>query len=124
MKTYSQLAAEHPKAFIPNDVFASYYHDGGDEEWLYFKLIPWNVIRYIMKGLQQMRLFPHYKLQREEEDFRNGYINERFSAQMINRDEAFVPLKDLKLITSELTTAMGYQLHWIPVEKILNLKNN
>lgn len=124
MKTYSQLAAEHPKACLSNDVFASYYNDGGDEEWLYFKLIPWNVIRYIMKGLQQMRLFPHYKLQREEEDFRNGYINERFSAQMINRDEAFVPLKDLKLITSELTTAMGYQLHWIPVEKILNLKNN
>lgn len=108
---------------VSNDVFAAYYNDGGGEEWLYFKMIPWQVVRYIARGLHQMRLFAHFRLERDEEEFRNGYVNEKFCLRMQERDAAFVPLRDLKLITGELVGAMGYRLHWVTVDSLLNMRD-
>ena len=112
----------HPKAMLKQDVFAAYYSDGDKEEWLYFKLLPLHVVRYITKGLQQMRVFPHYRLERCDEQYRNGYVNEKLGLQMLERDEALLNIPDVKRITSELVEAMGYRLHWIPVTRILNMK--
>lgn len=122
MRTYSEQMKSHPKVLIKQDVFASYYTDGDREEWLYFKLLPLPVVRYVTKGLQQMRVFPHYRLEQCNEPFRHGYVNEKLCLQMIERDEALLTIADVKRITTELVEAMGYRLHWIPVTKILNMK--
>ena len=122
MKTFSQLQKEHPKALLKPDVFASYYHDGASEEWLYFKMGRWNLVKHIAKALQQMRVFPHYRIELSEEPWRNGYVNYKFCLRMIDRDEALLPVADVKRITSELFEAMGYQLHWIPINRFLNMK--
>ena len=122
MRTFSDIKREHPKAQIKKDVFAAYYHDGDREEWLYFKLLPLHVVRYVTHGLQQMRVFPHFRLERGDEPFRNGYVNEKLCLRMIDRDEALLTVPDVKRITSEMVEAMGYVLHWIPVTKILNMK--
>lgn len=122
MKTYKQRCDQHPKALFRKDVFAAYYCDGGDEEWLYFKMLPSDVVRTLTRALQQMRVFEHYRLQREHEEYRNGYINERFCLLMIGRDEAHLPLPDVKRIVSEMVFAVGYELHWVPVSRIINLK--
>lgn len=124
MRTYNDIIRDHPKALISRDVFASYYSDGADEEWVYFKLLPWNTVRFLVKGMQQMRLFRHYRLERDEEEYRNGYVNEKACLRMIERDEAFLQLDEFKRIASELVEAMGYHLHWIPVTRILNMNYN
>lgn len=122
MRTFSRMKEEHPKAMLKKDVFAAYYSDGADEEWLYFKLLPLHVVRYITRGLQQMRVFAHYRLERGDEEYRNGYVNEKLCLRMMERDEALIPLPDVKRITSEMVEAMGYTLHWIPVTRLLNMK--
>lgn len=122
MRTYDAIRKEYPRALIPKDVFAAYYTDGADEEWLYFKLIPWHTLRGIVRALQEMRVFAHYRLEKHEEEYRNGYVNEKFCLRMLERDEALIPLPDLKRITSELTEAMGFTLHWIPINRMLNFK--
>ena len=122
MRTFSDMKKAHPKALLKQDVVASYYSDGDKVEWLYFKLLPLHVVRYITKGLQQMRVFPHYRLERCDELYRNGYVNEKLGLQMLERDEALLTIPDVKRITSELVEAMGYRLHWIPVTRILNMK--
>lgn len=123
MRTFESLKREHPNVVMSNDVFAAYYNDGGGEEWLYFKMIPWHVIRYIARVLHQMRLFMHFRLEKDEEEFRNGYINEKYCLRMIERNEAFVPVRDLKLITGEVAEAMGYRLHWVSVDSLLNMRD-
>lgn len=122
MKWFSDIRKAYPKAPLSNDGFAAYYSDGGDEEYLYFKMLPWHTVRYIARALQQMRVFPHFRLERHEEDYRNGYVGEKFCLRMLERDEALMPLADVKRITSEMVEAMGFELHWIPVSRILNMK--
>lgn len=122
MRTYNDIKREHPKALIDRNVFAAYYTDGDKEEWIYFKMIPRHVVRYISKGLHQMRAFAHYRLEHNEEPFRYGYACEKYCLQMIERDEAHLSVPDVKRITSEMVEAMGYTLHWVPVNKLLNMK--
>lgn len=122
MRTYREITSMFPKAMPVRDVFAAYYHDGEEEEWIYFKLLPWHTVRYIVRAMQQMRIFPHYRLERNREDFRNGYVNEKCCCRMIDRDMEYLPLNDLKRIVSELVESCGFNLHWIPVTKMLNLK--
>lgn len=122
MKTYDALLADHPKALISKDVFAAYYNDDGDEEWLYFKMLPKNNVRYIADAMKQMRLFRDYVFVNHREPFRNGFIETRYDIRMLDRDERLMPFADLEVIVSEMVAALGFRLNWIPLSSLLNMK--
>jgi hypothetical protein len=122
MKTYDALLADHPKALISKNVFAAYYTDGDDEEWLYFKMLPKNNVRFIAKAMKQMRLFREFAFVQQDEPFRNGYIETKYAICMIDRDEQLMPFADLEVIVSEMVEALGFKLHWIPLTSLLNMK--
>lgn len=124
MRTFNDIQTLHPKALLQKEVFAAYYHDGGQEEWVYFKMIPRHVVRYVAKAMQQMKMFASYALNHKQEECRTGFICERWELRVFQRDEALMPLQDFEMITAELVASMGYELHWIPVQKMLNMKNN
>lgn len=105
------------------DVFATYHFDG-DEEWIFFKLLPWRYVRQIVRAMKEMRLIDHYTLDTHQEDpQRNGYLTRKVRLLIRERDEALASIDDLRKIIGELTLATGYQLHWIPVNRLLNLKD-
>lgn len=105
------------------DVFASYHFDG-DEEWIFFKLIPWKVVRNLAKAMKQMRLIDHYTLDQDtEEPQRNGYLTKKVRMLIRERDEGHATVNDLKLIISEMVYASGYELHWLPVNRLLNFRD-
>lgn len=105
------------------DVFGAYYTDT-DEEGFYFKLVTEKAVRQVARAGHQMRLYAHYTLKRSEDTGnRNGYINRRWELWMRGRDEAFMPIDDVKRVIAEMFTAQGYVLHWIPINRLLNMKN-
>lgn len=105
------------------DVFASYHFDG-DEEWVFFKLLPWRSARRIARAMKEMRLIDRYTLDTHQEDpQRNGYLTRKVRLFIRSRDEALATIDDLRTIICELTLATGYQLHWIPTNRLLNLKD-
>lgn len=105
------------------DVFGAYYTDT-DEEGFYFKLVTPKAVTQVARAGKQMRLYEHYTLKNNiDTGDRNGYINRRWELWMQGRDEAFLPIEDVMLIVAEMFEAQGYVLHWIPINKLLNMKN-
>lgn len=105
------------------DVFGCYHYDG-DEEWLFFKLLPWQSARRVVLAMKQMRLIDHYTIDRHQEDpQRNGYLTKKIRVLIRERDEEYASPSDIKTIVSELVTATGYTLHWIPIGSMLNLRD-
>lgn len=110
------------QSLVPKVAFASYWSDGLEEEWLYFKLMSKDAVRSIVRAMMSMRMITHYRLDFHREIFRNGYEPNKWRLWILERDEALVALQDMKKIIVEMASVHGYELHWIPVNRLLNLK--
>lgn len=118
MKTSKRLNKEG--IMVSSDVFAAYYNDGCGDEWVYFKLLAWEESLRMVHALREMHAIGKYTIDRHEEAWRNGFINTKLRLHI--HDRVHMCFADVKRIICELLFAMGYNLHWIPVTNLLNLK--
>lgn len=118
MRTFKRL--NDKGIMVSSDVFASYYNDEGDEEWIYFKLLPINIVERFALVLKDQKVLINYKIDKNNEVWRNGYINTKVRLHIIKRKD--LRLSDIKQMLNEMAFALGYKLHWMTVNNLLNLK--
>ena len=106
------------------DVFGAFYCNGKlDDEGFYFRLARWNVVKRIAYACLHMEMYESFDLDYHEDEGgpRNGYINNKHRLMFTGRT---IEVREMKKIISEMFEAMGYRLHWISINRMLNLKSN
>ena len=117
MKTHNSVLTPIKKV-----AYATFWFDGLDEEWIYFKLINKESVRKIVHALKSMRLIYKYRLDFHREIYRYGYEYGKWRLRILERDSSLMSLSDIKVLIIELASIVGYELHFITVDKMLNLK--
>lgn len=105
-----------------DEAFAAFYTDEVGEECFYFKLLPRDAVRQVARTLLSMRLVDKFKIDYQQEEWRNGVACHKHRLYLLQRDEALMPIEDVERIVSEVCLAIGITLHWMPVNRLLNLK--